>query len=57
MIFLILSLIAIVAFLFWAARLDRKRRRRGNSGHNVSAAARAAKQDARQRSSEWGAGM
>jgi hypothetical protein len=57
MIYLLLLLIPIVAMLIWAAKVDRKRRRRENTGHNVNAAARAAKRDAERRSTEWGAGM
>ena len=57
MMYLLLLLIPIVALLAWAIRVDQKRRRRENSGHDVNAAARTAKRDAQRRSSEWGAGM
>lgn len=56
MIYLLLFLIPIVALLVWAARVDRKRRRRENRGHDIGAAARASRQDAERRSTEWGAG-
>jgi hypothetical protein len=54
---LLLLLIPFVALLAWAARVDRKRRRGEDSGHDVNTAARTAKRDAQRRSSEWGAGM
>jgi len=57
MMYLLLLLIPIVALLAWAIRVDQKRRRRENSGHDVNAAARTAKRDAQRKSSEWGAGM
>jgi hypothetical protein len=57
MIYLLLFLIPIAALLIWAASVDRKRRRRENTGHNVNAAARTAKRDAQGKSSKWGAGM
>jgi cytochrome c-type biogenesis protein CcmH/NrfF len=57
MIYLLLFLIPIVALLIWAAKVDRRRRRRENTGQDIHAAARTAKRDAQRRSSEWGAGM
>jgi hypothetical protein len=57
MMYLLLLLIPIAALLMWAVRIDRKRHRRENSGHDVNAAARTAKRDAQRKSSEWGAGM
>jgi hypothetical protein len=57
MVYLLLFLLPIAALLIWAAKVDRKRRRRENSGHDVNAAARTAKRDAQRRSTEWGAGM
>jgi hypothetical protein len=57
MIYLLLFLIPIIALLVWAARVDRKRRRRENSGGDINTAARTAKRDAQRRSSEWGSGM
>jgi len=57
MICLLLFLIPVVALLIWAAKVDRKRRRRENTGYDVNAAARTAKRDAERRSTEWGAGM
>jgi cytochrome c-type biogenesis protein CcmH/NrfF len=57
MIYLLLLLIPIAAVLIWAVKVDRRRRRRENTGHDVNAAARTAKRDAQRRSSEWGAGM
>lgn len=56
MMYLLLFLVPIVALLAWAARVNRKRRRREKSGHSVSAAARNAKRDSERRASEWGAG-
>ena len=38
MIYLLLFLIPIAALLAWAARLDRKRRRREITGHDVNTA-------------------
>ena len=38
MIYLLLFLIPIVALLAWRARLDRKRRRREITGHDVNTA-------------------
>jgi HAMP domain-containing protein len=57
MIFLLLIVIPIVALLVWAARVEQKRLRREDAGHNLSRAARAAKLDAEQRSTELGAGI
>jgi hypothetical protein len=57
MIYLLLLLVPIVALLIWAAKVDRRRRLRENTGHDVNAAARTAKRDAQRRSTEWGAGM
>lgn len=56
MMYLLLFLVPIVALLVWAARVDRKRRRRENSGHDINAAVRTAGQDAQRKSTEWGAG-
>ena len=52
MIYLLLVLIPIVALLGWAARLDRKRRRREVSGHDVTTAAYPVRQDAERRIAE-----
>jgi hypothetical protein len=57
MIYLLLLLIPIVALLIWAAKVDRKRRRRENAGHDVNAAARTVRRDAQRKSTEWGAGV
>jgi cytochrome c-type biogenesis protein CcmH/NrfF len=57
MIYLLLFLIPIAAVLIWAVKIDRRRRQREKTGHDVNAAARTAKRDAQRRSSEWGAGM
>jgi hypothetical protein len=56
MIYLLLLLIPIVALLIWAAKVDRKRRRREYTGHDFNAAAETAKRDAQRRYTEWGAG-
>jgi hypothetical protein len=56
MIYLLLFLIPIVALLVWAARVDRKRRRRENQAHDIGTAARTARRDAQRKSTEWGAG-
>jgi hypothetical protein len=46
MIYLLVFLIPVAALLIWAAKVDRKRRRRENTGRT-----------AKRRSTEWGAGM
>jgi cytochrome c-type biogenesis protein CcmH/NrfF len=56
MIYLLLFLIPIVALLVWAARVDRKRRRRETQAHDIGAAARTTRRDAQRKSTEWGAG-
>lgn len=53
----LLILVPIVVLLVWAVRVDRKRRRREISSHDVNAAARTERWDAQRKSSEWGAGM
>jgi hypothetical protein len=56
MIYLLFFLIPIVALLVWAVRVDRKRRRRENSVHDIGATELAARRDAERKSTEWGAG-
>jgi len=56
MIYLLLFLIPIVAVLAWAARLDRKRRRREITGHDINATVYTVRQDAERRNTEWTAG-
>ena len=56
MMYLLFFLVPIVALLVWAARVDRKRRRRENSVHDVRAAELAGRRDAERKSTEWGAG-
>ena len=57
MIYLLLFLIPVVALLVWAARVDRKRRRRENSLHDINAAGLTARRDAQRKATEWTAGM
>jgi hypothetical protein len=57
MLLLLLILIPVAVLLVWAFRVDRKRRRREISSHDVNAAARTERWDAQRKSSEWGAGM
>ena len=57
MIYLLLFLIPVVALLAWAARLDRKRRRREITGHDINTAVYTVRQDAERRNTEWTAGM
>jgi hypothetical protein len=56
MIYLLFFLIPIVALLVWAARVDRKRRRREHPVHDVRAAELAGRRDAERKTTEWGAG-
>jgi len=56
MIYLLLFLIPIAALLAWAARLDRKRRRREFTGHDINTAAYKVRQDAERKNTEWTAG-
>ena len=56
MIYLLLFWIPIVALLAWAARLDRKRRRREFTGHDINTAAYKVRQDAERKNTEWTAG-
>ena len=56
MIYLLLFLIPIAALLAWAARLDRKRRRREITGHDVNTAVYTVRQDAERKYTEWTAG-
>ena len=57
MLFLLLIMIPVVVLLVWGFRVDRKRRRREITSHDVNAAARTERWDAQRKSSEWGAGM
>ena len=57
MIYLLLLLIPVVTLLVWAARVDRKRRRRENSLHDINAARLTARQDAQRKATEWTAGI
>ena len=57
MVYLLFFLIPIVLLLACAVMVDRKRRRRGNPGHDVNVAARATRLDAERRTTEWGAGL
>jgi hypothetical protein len=52
MIYLLLFLTPVAALLGWAARLDRKRRRREISGHDVTTAAYTVRQDAERKIAE-----
>jgi len=56
MIYLLLFLIPIAALLAWAARLDRKRRRREITGHDVNTAVYTVRQDAERKNTEWTSG-
>ena len=56
MIYLLLFLIPIVAVLAWAARLDRNRRRREITGHDINTAVYTDRQDAERKNTEWAAG-
>jgi len=56
MMYLLLFLVPIVALLVWAARVDRKRRRRENSVHDIRAAELGSRRDAERKTTEWGAG-
>jgi hypothetical protein len=57
MIYLLFFLIPVVLLLAWGAMVDRKRRQRGNLGHDVNVAARTTRLDAERRTTEWGAGL
>ena len=57
MVYLLFFLILIVLLLAWGVMVDRKRRRSGNLGHDVSVTARTARLDAERRTTEWGAGL
>jgi hypothetical protein len=57
MMYLLLFLIPIAAVLAWAGRVDRKRRRREISGHDINTAAYNVRQDAERKANEWNAGM
>jgi hypothetical protein len=57
MMYLLLLLIPVVALLAWAARVDRKRRRRDNSLHDINAARLTVRRDAQRKATEWTAGM
>jgi hypothetical protein len=56
MIYLLFFVIPIVALLVWAARVDRKRRRRETLVHDVRGAELAGRRDAERKTTEWGAG-
>ena len=56
MIYPLFFLIPIVALLAWRARLDRKRRRREITGHDVNTAVYTVRQDAERKYTEWTAG-
>jgi hypothetical protein len=56
MVYLLVFLVPIAALLVWAARVDRKRRRRENSVHDIRAAELGARRDGERKSTEWGAG-
>jgi HAMP domain-containing protein len=55
--YLLLFLIPVVALLVWAARVNRKRRRRENSLHDINAARLTTRRDAQRKATEWTAGM
>ena len=57
MIYLLVFLIPIILLLAWGVMVGRKRRRRGNLGHDLNVAARTARLDAERRTTEWGAGL
>jgi len=57
MMYLFLFLIPVVTVLVWAARVDRKRRRRENSSHDINAARLTVRRDAQRKATEWTAGM
>jgi HAMP domain-containing protein len=56
MMYLLLFLVPIAALLAWAARVDRKRRRRETSVHDIRATELAGRRDAERKTTEWGAG-
>jgi len=57
MVYLLFFVIPVVLLLAWGVMVDRKRRRRGNLGHDVNLAARTTRLDAERRTTEWGAGL
>ena len=57
MMYLLLFLIPVVALLAWATRVDRKRRWRENSSHDINAARLTVRRDAQRKATEWTAGM
>jgi HAMP domain-containing protein len=56
MMYLLLFLAPIAALLVWAARVDRRRRRREDSVHDIRAAELTGRRDAERKTTEWGAG-